>query len=206
MLKEPYPEDEAKPVMKSRESFKPPVLPKMITYTYGPEVALTGLVVNGSKISLDDSTANFLELTAGEGYGSCPYLYAYDHAAKSWIHYGKVIHNANSKAKEMTEEVSQTRFALRFRLSEQEAEVSFIDRTALNVTLRNGEKLTLLPSDDRLKAADGRYVRIIAGQSVEVQFTLPPEIGEADVAASSLAVTGYYRTYGSLELVSLPGR
>lgn len=206
LLKEPYPEDEAKPVMKARESFKPPVLPKMVNYAYGPEVALTGLIVNGGKIILEDAGANFLELTAGEGYGSCPYLYAYDAAAKSWIHYGKIIHNANSKANEMTEEAPQARFALRFRLSEQEAEVSFIDRAALNIALRNGEKLTLLPADDRLKAADGRYARIVAGQSMEMRFALPPGVYEADVAASSLAVTGYYRTYGSLDLVSLPGR
>ena len=53
------------------------------THFYGPEIALKGLVVAGKPIVFDQASRNFMQLTAGEGYGSCPYLYAWDDGDKA---------------------------------------------------------------------------------------------------------------------------
>ncbi len=84
-------------VKKVRESFAPPTAPKPATYVYGPEIALKGLVVAGKPIVFDQASRNFMQLTAGEGYGSCPYLYSWDQSDKAWVRHGKVIDAANNK-------------------------------------------------------------------------------------------------------------
>lgn len=197
------PPGEQNTLQKAKESFRPPELPKVTPYMWGPELTLKGLNVDGKRIILDEQSANFLELTAGEGYGSCPFLYSYDDAARTWVSHGKVIDNADDATKEMTQDVAITAFATRFRIAEEELEMSEINRVVLKVQRKSGEDLVLLPDDMRLKEKDDRYVRILAGRAINVSFSLPPGTRPDDVTGSTLSVTGYYRRYSSMNTVDL---
>jgi hypothetical protein len=191
-----------KPLAKPRESFLAPALPKVTSYTWGPEITLKGLMVDGQRIILEETSANFLELTAGDGYGSCPYLYAYDADKRTWINHGKVIDKADSASKETTEDVPMSKFTTRFRLREEELELSHINRVALHVDMKDGSRLVLAPDDPRLASKDDRYVQILAGRLIDFAFALPKGVSEADVATSKLSITGYYRRYSALKLVT----
>ncbi len=197
------PAGEQNTMTKVKDGFRPPMLPKVTPYMWGPELTLKGLMANGKRIMLEDTSANFLELTAGEGYGSCPFLYSYDEAKRVWVSHGKVIDNADEASKEMTQEVAITAFATRFRIAEEELEMSQINRVVLSVTNKDGETLQLMPDDIRLKDKDDRYVRILAGSAITVSFKLPRGMKPEDVASSKLAVTGYYRRYSSMNTVDL---
>ena len=187
---------------KFRESFPAPELPKVTPYSWGPEISLKGAMIDGQRVILDETSANFLELTAGEGYGSCPFLYAYDEEARTWVNHGKVIDKADTADKEFTQEKPMSRFATRFRLREEELEMALINRVALDVTLKNGSTIVLLPEDPRLKSKDSDYVRILAGRYADVSFALPLGTAEADVASSKLSITGYYRRYSAMKFVT----
>ena len=185
-------------VKKARESFGPPTAPKPTTYFYGPEIALKGLVVGGKQIVFDQASRNFLQLTAGEGYGSCPYLFSWDDGDKAWVRHGKVIDAANNKDKEMTETMSFDGFRSKFRLAEEELEVSYIDHVKLEIELKGGSGMTLAPDFAGMRAKDGDYATIKAGDRIEFSFALPPSVKPDDVKRSTLAITGYYRRYSDL--------
>ena len=185
-------------IRKVRESFGAPTAPKPATYMYGPEVALKGLVVAGRPVVFDQASRNFMQLTAGEGYGSCPYLYAWDDGHNAWVRHGKVIDAANSKDKEMTETKTFDGFRSKFRLAEEELEVSYIDHVKLEVELRDGTGMTLRPDLKAMSTQDERYATIKAGDRIEFSFALPPTINAEDVKHSTLAITGYYRRYSDL--------
>ena len=185
-------------VRKTRESFAPPTVPKPAIYAFGPELQLNGLVISGKQLVFDQASRNFMQLTAGEGYGSCPYLYAWDEGHSAWVREGKLIDKANSKDKEMTETKTFTGFRSKFRLAEEELEVSYIDHVKLEVELKDGTGMTLRPDFEAMSAQDGRYATIKSGARIEFSFALPPNVTAADVTQSTLAVTGYYRRYSSM--------
>ena len=182
-------------VKKVRESFGAPTAPKPAPYVYGPELALKGLVVAGKPVVFDQASRNFMQLTAGEGYGSCPYLYSWDDADNAWVRHGKVIDAANNKDKEMTETRTFEGFRSKFRVAEEELEVSYIDQVKLEVELKRGGGMTLAPDFTAMHAKDGSYATIKAGDRIEFSFALPPSVESADVKQSTLAITGYYRRY-----------
>lgn len=197
------PPGEQNTLQKAKESFRAPELPKVTPYIWGPEQALKGLNVDGKRIILDEQSANFLELTAGEGYGSCPFLYSYDEMARTWVSHGKVIDNADDASKEMTQDVEISAFSTRFRLAEEELEMSEINRVVLNVTRKDGSQAVLPPDDVRLHEKDDRYVRILAGRAINISFSLPAGMRPDDIASSKLSITGYYRRYSSMNTVDL---
>ncbi len=183
---------------KVRESFGAPTMPGLTVYTYGPEIALNGIVVNGKAIVPDDVSRNFLQLTAGEGYGSCPYLYAWDAKNSDWVRYGKVIHQAIGKAKEMEEERALHAFTSHIRLTEEELELSHIDKVALKVETKAGSIFMLKPTLKALNAKDGRYVRIYAGQKLDIDFETPTWLAAEDVVKTAVIITGYYERYSAI--------
>jgi hypothetical protein len=186
------------PIRKVRESFGPPTAPKPAAYAFGPEIQLSGLVLDGKPIVFEQASRNFMELVAGSGYGSCPYLYAWDDDQKDWVRHGKVIDAANSRDKEMTETKTFEGFRSKFRLAEEELEVSYIDHVKLEIELKDGGGMTLAPDLAAMNAKDGSYATIKAGDRIEFSFALPPSVKPADVKQSTLAITGYYRRYSDL--------
>jgi hypothetical protein len=191
------PGDSTPAIRKVRESFGPPTSPVPPTYVYGPDLDLRGVVLNGQRLTFDQASRNFMRLTAGEGYGSCPYLYAFD--GETWVRRGKVIHSANAKEKEATQAISFSRLVSKFRLSEEELEVSYIDRAQLELELLDGTRIVLRPKVDSLSEADGNYATIRAGETLEFEFTPPPGLNPKDVKQSLLSITGYYRQYSTIQ-------
>jgi hypothetical protein len=172
----------------------------MDDFVYGPSLDMTGLMVNGEKVLFAERSRNFLQATIMNQEGSCPFLYAWHPETQSWMWYGKVIHNAKSKAREMTQEIPLTSFANRFRLSEEELELSHIDYVALTLELQDGTSHVLKPNNPSLSEADEKYVRIPAGSFVEFEFTPPADVDAGAVKRSTLTVRGYYEPYSSLNV------
>jgi hypothetical protein len=191
---------------KIRESFGLPSRPNMDEYIYGPALEVTGVIANGKTVSLTERSRNFLSLTVSSEEGSCPFLYAWNPDTKDWTWYGKVIHRAKFKQREMTQQIVLTRFATRFRLSEQELELSHIDYVALTVEIQGGDRHTLKPTMAALSEIDENYVRIPAGTAIEVEFELPADLKDAVVERSTLSIRGYYEPYSHLNIGSNVGR
>jgi len=185
-------------IRKVRESFGAPKVLKPATYAFGPELRLGGLVMDGKSIVFDQASRNFMKLTMVPEFGSCPYLYAWDDGQNVWVRHGKVIHAANSKDKEGTDTIAFPGFRSKFRLAEEEPEVSYINQVKLEVELKDGTGMTLRPDFEAMSAQDQRYATIKAGDRIEFSFALPPTVSAADVKQSTLAVTGYYRRYSDL--------
>lgn len=164
-------------------------------FAYGPEFDLKGLVVNGKQINFDSTSRNFLAITVASGTGSCPYLYAWDQRNNAWSWRGKVIHDANAKEKELTQQIVFEGYVSKFRLAEEELELSFIDQIGLTVRLIDGTQHALRPENELLMYADGKYAKIRAGQALEFHFDLPSEIKPEAVVVSTLAIRGYYQRY-----------
>jgi len=193
-------EDNGKVITKRRESFGAPSRPTMPDYVFGPSLTLESIVVDGKKIELKSTTHNFLRLTAGDGYGSCPYLYAWDPKGRTWIWYGKVIHGASARQKEMTQEVVLTSFSLKFRLVEEEPEVSYIRKVQLKLALQDGAEVILDPTDGGDAERGNNYTKIPAGAGFSVEFRLPPTVASKDVKRSKLLISGYYLHDPTLQL------
>jgi hypothetical protein len=186
------------PLRKVRESFGPPTVPAAASFFFGPELTLRGLVLNGQRLEFENAARNFMRLTAGEGYGSCPYLYAWDGVA--WVRRGKVIHDANSKEKEASQHISFSGLISKFRLREEELEVSHINRARLALDLADGRRIELHPDAVALVEADGLYATIWAWETLEFEFRVPPDLTPEAVARSTLEITGYYQPYSSMRV------
>jgi hypothetical protein len=193
-------EQDGKVIKKKRESFGASSRPAMPNYIFGPSLTLESIIVDGQKINLQNTAHNFVRLTAGDGYGSCPYLYVWDPEEATWIWYGKVIHGANAKEREMTQEVALTSFSLKFRIAEEEPEISYIRKVQLELELENGTRLFLDSVSGRSSGVVGNYTRIPAGNSFEVEFRLPASLTSKDVRRSTLLISGYYRRDPDLRL------
>ena len=69
---------------------------------------------------------------AGSGYGSCPYIYAMDAGEREWVRHGKVIDNVSSPAKETTARLELAGAVTRFKISEEELELTFVHKVRPN--------------------------------------------------------------------------
>jgi hypothetical protein len=171
--------------------------PSFRNYSYGPEIFIGGLIVDGIALNLPNPSANYLELTMSEEAGSCPYL-LWQSPDGDWVVHGKILDEAPDKGGEYTDVKLFQGLRSRFRIEEREPEIVFINQAELVVTLRSGESLALAVDDSRLAALDGEYLRLFWGDSVELTFALPSDIKQEDVVESRFSVTGYYRRYSKL--------
>jgi len=171
--------------------------PNLKSYTYGPEIALTGLTVNGTPLDLTRRSVNYIEMTMSAEEGSCPYLTS-EGPDGTWIEHGKVLDKAPRQELAYSDSRSFGGLRSRFRIEEREPELAFIDHAELVVTLRNGEVLALAPDDERLARRDGVDVRLAWGESLAIDFSLPDAVPDGEVVESRLAVSGYYRRYAGL--------
>jgi hypothetical protein len=179
----------------STESFR---VPRPRTYLYGPELNVSGVVVNGRRMEFVRQASNFLDLTVTAEVGSCPYLQSAEKSDGQWIEHGKVLHRALGRAREDQESITFPGFRARYRLEEREAEVAFIDHAELVITLANGTSKSLAPSEPDLARRDGQHLTLFWGESSTFVFDLPEEVAEIDVVESRLTLSGYYERYGDL--------
>lgn len=182
-------------IRKVRESFRPPSYPNTSDFAFGPEWALTGLILRGEQIVFD-VTSNLLDITASSEAGSCPVLYAWSGQEATWFRYGKIFHQAQTRANWQSETITFDGFVHRFRLAEEELERATISNVKLTIELSDGTVQTLLPDD--IHPSAGSTVALYANDELELNFTLPGNLKETDVARSRLTLTGYYVRYPAL--------
>lgn len=170
--------------------------PVFKNYNYGPELNVSSIAVDETRINLGTPSANFMDMTASSEIGSCPHLLSWN-GGDDWIEHGKVLHLAKGRQLEYSETRIFSGFHQRFRIEEREPEVSYIDRAELIVRLKNGATLALAPDNAHLVAHDGDYVRLPWGKAVEFGFALPDGMVDSDVTESRLSLTGYYERYSN---------
>lgn len=176
---------------------------KLPAYVYGPEVLLKRLVIDGEEFDLEGASANYVELTAGVGGGSCPFLYAWREKVKDWVNYGKMLDKAKGLEREQSERKSFEGFVSRFRIAEEEAELAHLDKVSLKVELKSGYTLMLKPDVAKLRNTDKKRLRLYYGERVEINFTLPQGWRAQDVARSTITLTGYYERYSAMKNLTL---
>ncbi len=190
--------DSAPPVTKIRESFGPPTIPDMPWFLYGPSIDLTGVTLSGQHLVFDGSTRNFFNIVAGEGYGSCPFLYSFDGNDSLWIWHGKIIHAASAPEREMTQRIPISGWRSLFSIREQELEVSYIRQVSLEIVLDDDRTLMLEPKADGTNMIVDGAIVIKADHQAEFSFGLPDGVTADEVKHSTLVVKGYYRPYSSM--------
>lgn len=194
-------DDPVHALKKVRESFGPPSAPAAADFAWGPAIDLRGVTLNGQRVDFDRGAPNAFTITVVAGYGSCPYLYAFDESAKDWVRHGKVIDNANSPEKEMTQRVEFPGLVDRFSIREEELEVSYIRSVRLEAQLRDGQNVELAPREPGANATASLAV-ILSGEAQDYEFALPEGVSPADVAHSTLIIDGWYRRYSSIPMAA----
>ena len=172
--------------------------PRLPNFDFGPRFSIDQLVIDGEPHKFEFRSANFLALTTGIEEGSCPYLYAWHEEVGEWVSYQKVLHTANGASHKGTAEKNFEGFRGRFQLVENEAEVAYIDRAHLDVKLKTGVRLKLLPDQKVLKREDGWHRVLHWGDKTKFSFKLPDWANAEDVETSKLAITGYYDRYSTV--------
>jgi len=198
-------------VRKVRESFLSPVWPVVSDFVYGPELAVTGLVVGGKRLMLDQTRSNLSEAPSPlpdynasdmivrppRAAASCPILYSWNDAEQTWINLGKVIHEARGAGNIATDVVTLPELRTRFRLAEEEPEVAYIQDVRLNLTLSDGRRIQLAPRD--------KFASVIpAHTSTEIEFELPADVSRDAVVKTEIEITGYYRRYSDIMAEEMP--
>jgi hypothetical protein len=193
---------EKRNVTKSRESFEAPTQPKKPDYAYGPEVELTGVSVDGTRIDFKTQSPNFLALTIGEGYGSCPFVYSWSSTEKLWTNHGKVLDKAQGKDKQQIDAAWVAGLRLRWRIAEHEPEVAHIGEARLILDLKDGRSVVLKPSfgplAGRVEARGRNALVLLWGEHADLSFRLPVGVRTASVITSRLELNGYYERYGQV--------
>jgi hypothetical protein len=197
-------------IRKKFSSFGPPELPEEIEFTYGPEISMRGLMLAKNSpsvgepafdlVTLSDSNLEHFEepeiiqLTPPTPGGSCPVLYAYIDG--EWVNLGKVIHEANGRDNVQTSLVSVDPRARKFRIAEEEPEISTIRRVGLSLKLRDGSRIALDPiSPGNRPTTD---FQVPAYSKIDLEFVLPGDRAAEDVIAGELSITGSYERYSGV--------
>ena len=192
--------DVPNPIKKTRESFGPPSAPAADDFTWGPAINLRGVTLNGRRIDFDRGAPNSFMITIAGEYGSCPYLYAFDAGANAWVRHGKIIDNANSATKEMTQRVEFVGLVDRFSIREEELEVSYIRSVRLEARLHDGRDIELTPREQEGSTAATSLAVIRSGEAHDYAFVLPEGVAATDIAHSTFIVRGYYQRYSSIPI------
>ena len=135
---------------------------------------------------------------------SCPYLFAWNEQESSWRSYGKIIRDARGDSHELTELIKLSAFATKFRLSEEEAEHSFIDQAELKIELKDGSQIVARPETRSLIKRDKHRLYIPAFRAVEFDFKLPNWVKREDIAQASISITGYYESLANQPICVRP--
>ena len=169
---------------------EPARISKAMHFVYGPSIALDAVDVNGAPYPLDPFNPTQVSYFSGIPIGSCPFIYCCHGTDDKWIRQGSILRGRESKAREGTGELMIHGFDEVLRVSEEEAEISYIDQIVIRARSATGEEITLRPSDDRLARKDGRYIVLKKGESIDVEFASTGRIAADHVL---LSAWGYFQ-------------
>lgn len=177
--------------------------PRMATYSWGNRLEVSGVGVGGQVLALEGRAANFLSVTTSCACGSCPYLDAWDSASGRWVNTGVMLEFANSPAARCVDWRQFSGAVLRFRLREDEAEITRIDTAWLEIEMLDGERV-VVSCDDLARISEQHPLELAFNESAELTFELPPEISPTQVASTKLFLRGYYERYADTLAKSRP--
>ena len=167
---------------------KRPSVSKTDEFVYGPSIALEAVDVNGFRYAIERFNPTYVSYFDGFQGGSCPFVYCQRKMDGTWFKQGAIIKGRKSKALEGTDELVVRGFDGVLRISEEEAEISYIDDLFVRAKSNKGD-ITLRPPNEQLARKDGYYVVLKKGESIDIRFAVPNvRLDRVRVIAS-----GYFR-------------
>lgn len=168
--------------------------PKMPSYAWGPQFEVDAVLVDGQQLTLEGRGANYLSVTTSCECGTCPFIYCWDEAGREWVNAGIVLEFANSPEKVTWDWRKFEGAVLKFRVQEDEAEVTYISGVALDVELFDGTLHSLACNGVHGDEAEPA-IELMFHEGAEFSFELPPDMGCDDIKSSTFRLRGYYRRY-----------
>ena len=168
---------------------EPPQIEKTAEFVYGPSIALDAIDVNGARYTIEPFNPTNVSYFSELQIGSCPFVYCRSNADDKWLRQGSILRGHKSKALEGIGELTVHGFDGVLRVSEEEAEISYIDEFIVHARSVTGENVTIPPTDERLAHKDGRYVVLKKGESIDINFTIPSGVPTDQVRVSA---SGYF--------------
>jgi hypothetical protein len=159
-----------------------------IPYVYGPSYVLDAVEIGGVDYPIRKQPARLLIVDSANEIGSCPFFYGWSQKEKKWVSGGTILYGRRAPALYGNDERPLHNFDGRVRVAELEPETSFIDRVYVVAIDGAGKRTILMPTDSRLRLADGVNVRMNLGDEIVVEFARPPE----DAQSFVFGATGYY--------------
>jgi hypothetical protein len=168
---------------------EPPQIEKTAEFVYGSSIALDAIDVNGASYAIEPFNPAYVSYTSGMEIGSCPFVYCHRSADDKWLRQGSILRGRKSKALEGTGELTIRGFDGVLRVSEEEAEISYIDQFFVRARSVAGKNVTIPPTDERLAHKDGRYIVLKKGESIDIEFAIPSGVPTDQVRVSA---SGYF--------------
>lgn len=114
---------------------------------------------------------------------------------------GVILYGNDAKAREAMDDILLRRFDGRVLIKEQDPEDSFIDLVQIRATSPDGSEKLLYPKNEKLRFADGHYLKLKKGEEVTVEFEWPPGFVARKYV---LVASGYYLPYSTKPSKSSP--
>ncbi|MDX2258596.1 MAG: hypothetical protein NW205_06720 [Hyphomicrobiaceae bacterium] len=189
-------------VQKDAGSFTPPERPDLTPYVHDVAARLASIETRGGRVRMPgvDVPSIALSFTAHSEGAQCPHLYQWSEDDGRLRLVGKVLVSSDYDYDARHQRVALDRPGLRFRIAEEENEVSHIDRVRLDIRLADGREISIAPDHHTLAEADGDAVVLVAGEAIDFEFALPQGIAHSDIADATLDISGHYVRYGRLLL------
>jgi hypothetical protein len=162
----------------------------------GPDYRVDFVSAAGSDFPvrrLEDAKFTYADLEGGE-YGSCPFVFTYSVARQEWLRVGRVLVNADGKAKERREILSLPAFTGRLAIRELEPEITHLDYAAIHVTDVRGISTTCQADNSRISRQDGSHLDLSQGEELRITCQ-----SSGPFAGAHLEVVGYYDRSASVK-------
>jgi hypothetical protein len=122
--------------------------------------------------------------------GSCPILSWRSAKQKQWAKYGRVLVDAVTSRHKMTVSIPVDSTIDEFKLSEEENEITFLEKIQLSVTDQGGHTYFFMPEGDFLPRGPNGFITLARNSSVSFVFKIPESLGV--LHDKKLHISGYY--------------
>jgi len=125
------------------------------------------------------------------GFGSCPYLLAYDAIKGYWINLGPILYQRNNSELKDTEIYSFPKQFTKLRIEEREQEVSYIDFLGIQGVNAQGKAQAIGPLDvpSSAQTLDGNSISLKQGDYLEIDLE---QYDVAGIDSIQFSVNGFY--------------
>jgi hypothetical protein len=154
-------------------------------FLYGPRIELSSALIDGKDFPIRAPLERGVYTVAGFDGGSCPVLYVKQKGLEELTKIGVVLRDSSGKDAKATITVNLPRDISAVVISEEEPEITYLNRLEVWAAKKNGEFVEVAKIQNHVVFRDGRFVSL--------------NIPDTDnVDHYELIVEGYYQTYTSL--------